>query len=201
MTDLLARSPSPMPPPASAMTVIGLFVSAPIAAFRVPHAREYLESYPCPPPATVYGALLSLVGETARSAHDGSELAIAQLSHPARSVVLRTLWRVKGLQTSAGTNENKRPDFQELLSDVRLAVWVRSGEGETTLPSLAERVAAALANPHAVDRFGGLALGESTHLVDEVRVLRNDDGESGAFLVPASDGPLTLPLWPDHVGS
>lgn len=199
MTGVPTQSPSSSP--ASVRTVVGLFISAPIAAFRVPQAREYLESFQCPPPATVYGALLSLVGETARLAHVGAELAIAQLSHPARSVVLRTLWRVKDRQTSPGTNENKRPDFQELLSDVRLAVWVRWGEAETTFPSLAERVAAALANPRAVARFGGLALGESTHLVDEVRVLRNDDGESAVFLVPALDGPLTLPLWPDHVGS
>ena len=199
MTGVLTQSPSS--PPASAGDEVGLFISAPIAAFRVPQAREYLESFPCPPPATVYGALLSLVGETARLAHVGAELAIAQLSHPARSVVLRTMWRVKGMQTSPGTNENKRPDFQELLSDVRLAVWVRIGQAEQARPSLAERVATALANPRAVSRFGGLALGESPHLVDELRLLRNDDGESAAFLVPAQEGPLTLPLWPDHVGS
>src|SRR5438067_4482029 len=109
MTQL--EAPRPSVPANSTSTVIALFISVPIAAFRVPQAREYLESFPCPPPATVYGALLSLVGETARHAHVGAELAIAQLSHPFRSVVLRTLWRVKGLQTSAGTNENKRPDF------------------------------------------------------------------------------------------
>jgi CRISPR-associated protein Cas5t len=199
MTGLAAQNPSS--PPASARAGVGLFISAPIAAFRVPQAREYLESFPCPPPATVYGALLSLVGETARLAHAGAELAIAQLSHPSRSVVLRTLWRVKALHTSPGTNENKRPDFQELLSDIRLAVWVRTGHAETASPSLAERVVAALRNPRAVTRFGGLALGESTHLVDELRPLRKDDGDTATFLVPAADGPLALPLWPDHVGS
>jgi CRISPR-associated protein Cas5t len=188
-------------PPALATTALGLFISAPITAFRIPQAREYLESFPCPPPATVYGALLSLVGETARLAHTGAELAIAQLSHPARSVVLRTVWRVKVLHTSPGTNENKRPDFQELLSGVQLAVWLRTGKAEAARPSLAERVAGALANPSGVARFGGLALGESTHLVDELRPLRDDDGETAAFLVPAPDGPLALPLWPDHVGS
>lgn len=182
-------------------TVVALFISAPIAAFRVPQAREYLESFPCPPPATVYGALLSLVGETARFAHAGAEVAIAQLSHPARSVVLRTLWRVKDPHKNPGTDENKRPDFQELLCDVRLAVWVRAGQAESAQPSLAERVVSALAIPSAVRRFGGLALGESTHLIDELRPLRGDDSETAVFLVRAPDGPLALPLWPDHVGS
>jgi hypothetical protein len=37
---------------------------------------------------------------------------------------------------------------------------------KTARPSLAERVAAALHKPRDVARFGGLALGESTHLVD-----------------------------------
>src|SRR6202044_1447868 len=43
--------------------VFRVFVSAPVASFRVPQAREYWETLPCPPPATVYGMLLSAVGE------------------------------------------------------------------------------------------------------------------------------------------
>ncbi len=180
---------------------LALFISAPLAAFRVPQAREYLESFEYPPPATVYGALLSLVGETSRFSHAGAELAIALLSRPDRSVVLRTLWRIKDPDLSPGTEENKRPDFQELLSGTRLAVWVRTGGAESARPSLAARVADAIASPVSIHRFGGLALGESTHLVDELRPLREADGGSGGFLEQADDGPLTLPLWPNHVGS
>lgn len=178
-----------------------LYVTVPVACFRVPQAREYLETLPCPPPSTAYGALLSLVGETSRSAHVGAEVALAMLGQPGRSVVLRTVWRVKDAKGAPGIGENKRPDYQELLTDVRLALWVRSGTDELARPSLAERVAMAVAAPASVRRFGGLALGESTHLVDEVRPLRNTDGEDGEFLVTDPAGALTLPVWPDHIGS
>ena len=50
-------------------------------------------------------------------------------------------------------------------------------------------------------RFGGLSLGESTHLVDEVRRLRPTDiAPTRAFLL-AERGRLSLPVWVDHVGS
>ena len=182
------------------MPAIALFCSAPLASFRVPQAREYLETLPCPPPSTAYGALLSLVGEIARARHAGCQLAYAMLSTPAKSVVLRTAWRVKDLGLLPGVDQNKRPDFQEVLSDVRLAIWLRPGGAEDA-PALADRVAAALHEPGAVTRFGGLALGESTHLIDELRELRSADGDRGRFLVPDDFGTLSLPLWPDHVGS
>ena len=58
-----------------------------------------------------------------------------------------------------------------------------------------------LDQPRQVDRFGGLSLGESTHLVDEVRRLRPTDvGPMRAFLL-AERGRLSLPVWVDHVGS
>jgi len=61
----------------------------------VPQAREYWETLPCPPPATVYGMLLSAVGEPNRIHHEGAEVALALLSAPELSVVVRTLWRMK----------------------------------------------------------------------------------------------------------
>jgi CRISPR-associated protein Cas5t len=137
--------------------MIGLFVSVPIASFRVPQAREYWETLPCPPPATLYGMLLAAVGEPNRLHHEGAELALALLSAPELSVVVRTLWRVKDRKLAPGVGENRRPDFQELLSNVRLAVWVRRGAAEAARPSLSDRVAAALARPSGINRFGGLS--------------------------------------------
>lgn len=182
------------------MEPIGLFVSVPVACFRVPRAREYFETYPCPPPSTVYGMLLSMVGEVNRRVHEGAEIAIAMLSEPAYSVVLRTLWRVKKHKEGPGLGENRRPDFQELLTDVQLAVWVRRGEGETSEMSLNERVKNSLAQPDSISRFGGLSLGESTHLVDEISHIKQW-AKSGRLLVTEDDGDLSLPIWPDHVGS
>jgi len=182
------------------MEPIGLYVSVPVACFRVPRAREYFETFPCPPPSTVYGMLLSMVGEVNRRVHEGAEIAIALLSEPDYSVVLRTLWRVKDRGEGPGLGNNRRPDFQELLTDVRLAVWVRKGDGEVGETSLSERVKNSLARPDSISRFGGLSLGESTHLVDEISSIRQN-AESGRLLVAEEDGDLSLPIWPDHVGS
>ena len=47
-------------------------------------------------------------------------------------------------------------------------------------------------------------MGESAHLVDELRPLRPGDDAAGAepaWLVRDDAGPLALPIWPDHVGS
>jgi CRISPR-associated protein Cas5t len=182
------------------MDGVTLFVSAPVAAFRAPYAREYLETLPCPPPATVYGMLLSLVGEAGRQTHVGADVALAMMSEPAVSTVIRTSWRLKS-GAPPGTGANKKPDYQELLTDVRLAVWVRPGAAEVAERSLAERVRAVVDREESPPRFGGLALGESTHLVDEVRRLRPEDGEDGRLLVADERGDLALPLWVDHVGS
>lgn len=179
---------------------IALFVSVPVASFRVPRAREYFETLPCPPPSTVYGMLLSLVGETNRHTHEGAELAMALVSQPGYSVVLRTLWRVKSKKQGLGQGENKRPDFQELLTRIHLVVWVRPGRSEAGT-TLCERVKEVLARPGGVVRFGGLSLGESTHLVDEVRLLRTEDHTEGRMLVRNEQGDLSLPIWPNHVGS
>jgi len=182
------------------MDTISLYISVPVACFRVPRAREYFETFPCPPPSTVYGMLLSMVGEVNRRIHEGAEIAMAMLSEPTYSVVLRTLWRVKDRHEGLGLSNNRRPDFQELLTDVRLAVWVRKGEHERGDKSLIDRIRATINQPDSVVRFGGLSLGESTHLVDEVSLL-NQQSSRGQLLMAEDDGDLSLPVWPDHVGS
>ena len=181
--------------------IVGLYISVPVACFRVPRAREYFETFPVPPPATVYGMLLSLVGETNRRVHETAEIAVAVLSEPAYSVVLRTMWRVKNKNDGLGLGNNRRPDFQELLTDVQLAIWIRAGENEPHELSLAERVQNALTNSAKVERFGGLSLGESTHLVDEVKPLDYEQIESCQLLLNEDDGDLSLPVWVDHVGA
>lgn len=182
------------------MQPLGLYVSVPMACFRVPRAREYFETFFCPPPATVYGMLLSMVGEIDRRIHEGAELAIALLSEPDCSVVLRTMWRIKKKENGPGQNENRRPDFQEILTDIRLAIWIRPGDETDREYTLYHRVQAALTQPNSITRFGGLSLGESAHLVDEVRPL-NTSGLKGQLLIIDDEGDLSLPVWPDHVGS
>jgi CRISPR-associated protein Cas5t len=98
---------------------------------------------------------------------------------------------------------NARPDYQELLTGVHLAIWLDSSGEVGGLPRLEERVALALDRPDQIDRFGGLSLGESTHMVDEVERLGvGRASDARAFLVdPANRGRLSLPVWVDHVGS
>jgi len=193
------------------MNSIGLSVEVPVASFRMPYAREYAESYEIPPPATVYGMLLSLVGEVDRYRHIGTRIAIArpdECAEPARSVILRTFRRIKHKPVS--DPRNARPDFQEILTHVSLVVWVESENESASTPTLVGRLDAALTKPETIERFGGLSLGESRDLVDSVSPLpvseNNYDGpyRSGAlchWLRRDDNGPLTMPYWVDHVGS
>jgi CRISPR-associated protein Cas5t len=78
-----------------------------------------------------------------------------------------------------------------------LAIWLDCVE-------LEERVRNALLNPASVNRFGGLSLGESTHMVDEVCLLERVHDRlppTGRTFLTAPKGRLTLPVWVDHVGS
>lgn len=178
-----------------------LFVSVPVASFRNPYAREYLETYPYPPPSTLYGLLLSCVGEESRNAHIGVEIAYALLDpKPYISRVLRTKWRIKDKNIPIGTGNNKVPDFQELLTGLKMIIWLRHGKNESTSPSLKERVKNILARPSCASRYGSLCLGESTHMVNDLREWRDIDGTTGDMLVPADeDGDISLPIWADHV--
>lgn len=178
--------------------MIGLRVTVPIACFRKALAREYLETEVLPPPATCYGFLLSLVGETDRRRHAGVRVTASLLRQSEISTVLRTVWRVKSLPL--GTSGNTRPDYQQLLTHVELVVWLDAG-GDSATPNLEQRVVTALDSPERIERFGGLSLGESTHLVDEVSRLPTDDRRVARTFLLRERGRMTLPVWVDHVGS
>jgi CRISPR-associated protein Cas5t len=180
--------------------MLGIRVTVPFACFRRGLAREYLETEQLPPPSTCYGFLLSLVGEKRRPRHAGCRVAPALLNRPEQSVVLRTVWRVK--KTPLGSPGNTRPDYQQLLSPIELVIWLDSRDEVGAATRLEERVAIAL-DPQRrgeIDRFGGLSLGESTHLVDSVNRFEPSDQKGSVFL-QAERGRLTLPVWVDHVGS
>lgn len=183
-------------------TRLGLRVHVPVACFRNPYARDYGETFPVAPPATLYGMLLSMVGEEDRDRHIGAALTIGRLRHSPVSSVLRTFYRWKDKDIMAGTN--RAPDYQELLTDVRLAVWVEDGDEQGDDATLRQRLEAALDDPASVDRFGALCLGESTHLVDGVWRFEQrpiDEDEALELLVPHPRGDLSLPIWADHIGS
>ncbi len=190
--------------------MIGVYVTVPVACFRKGLAREYLETEPLPPPSTCYGFLLSLVGETDRYRHIGCRIAPVLIGSPARSTILRTVWRTKSHTQGKGADKrpqymgdgnNRTPAQQELLTGVQLVLWLNSSGEELAGSSLEQRVENALTHPELLVRFGGLSLGESTHLVDEVKLFPGSAGKTGAIFVCSERGRLTLPVWVDHVGS
>jgi CRISPR-associated protein Cas5t len=122
------------------------------------------------------------------------------VNNPEVSVVLRTLWRVKSLKEPSGVGSNARPDYQQLMVNADLVVWCDSAAEPEPVSGLESRVALAIKEPSRVERFGGLSLGESTHLVNDVALLGAQVPHSRTFLL-ATEGALTLPVWVDHVGS
>lgn len=190
--------------------MIALKVTVPVACFRPGAAREFWETLPLPPPATVYGFLLSLVGETNRNSHIGVRCTAGIIGSPGKSTVLRRMWRIKELggtsNATQGNGANVRPDYQQLLTNVRLAVLLDSADESSGSEPLELRVRTALDRQqrHRIQRFGGLSLGESTHMIDEVSHWPSDGsvipGDARIFLLDPSGG-MTLPVWVDHVGS
>ena len=181
------------------MVSIAVYIDVPFATFRQSYAREYGKTYPVPPPSTVYGMLLSLVGETDANKHCGISLAIAMLSQPQKSVVLRQLrrFKVKDIHDA----RNTVPEHQEILSNTKFMVWLASGNDEAQ-PTLTERIQQVLANPSFNKRFGCLYLGESNDLVNVVKIVSDDyQSEARQWLIQDNRGELTLPYWVDHVGS
>jgi CRISPR-associated protein Cas5t len=171
--------------------LVPIRVEVPVCAFRPYASREYQDTFPVPPPTTVYGMLLSLLGvpREQKSNHRGVEIALAVASLPKRSKVFRKLRRGSDL-------ENTRPDYQDVLIDLTLWVWLRPGTDAAT-PTLSVRIPAALADPKTIDREGGLSLGESSYLVDAISV-DSKPPDRLIFLIPEESGFYSLPVWVDH---
>lgn len=168
-----------------------LLVEVPVCAFRPYASREYQDTYPVPTPASVYGMLLSMLGvpRADKAAHRGAEFALAVEAVPEQSKVLRKLRRGADL-------ENTRPDYQDVLTDLRLWVWVRRG-ADIGQPCLADRLRDALATRFAgITRAGGVSLGESSYLVNAVSTKAPPDALT--FVVPDASGFYSLPVWVDH---
>lgn len=176
-----------------------LKIDVPIASFPTSRSREYRETYPVPPPSTIYGMLLSIVGETDRYKHCGVKIAIALLSEPAKSISFRKIRRFKF--KNIGHLKNTRPDFQEILTNIELIVWVNEGEDKAK-PSLCDRISQAFANPSSVNRFSALSLGESRDLIDSIDLLTEvDPNLTLKYLNQDKHGNLSLPYWVDYESS
>jgi CRISPR-associated protein Cas5t len=141
-----------------------------------------------------------MIGEKDREVYKGAKIAIALLSEPEHSTVLRKMWRVKTVKAGPGIGNNAKPDFQELLSGIELLIWVQKGLEESEI-SLKEKLEEAMNDPKSISRFGSLCLGESTHLVNDVSWAKEKLNSKFQLLRPVAQGQLSLPIWVDHVGS
>ena len=178
---------------------IALQVEVPVACFRDSRAREYIATYPVPPPSTVYGMLLSTVGEENRFRHCGVKLAIAMLSETAKSRVIRRVRRFK--DRDPNSSKNSKPDYQELLTGIKFVVWI-DATADKSLPNLVERLHQAMTDPSSVVRFGNICLGESRDLVNSIDLLTNEHQQGALkWLTQDEYGELTLPYWIDRLGS
>src|SRR5260370_9007937 len=92
-------------------------VEVPVCAFRPYASREYQDTFPVPPPSSVYGMLLSLLGvpRDQKEIHRGAEMALAVERLPRRSKVFRNLRRGSDL-------EDTRPDYHDLLMALLLCL-------------------------------------------------------------------------------
>lgn len=182
------------------MQPIQLYLDCPCTSFPRSFARDYKETYRYPPPSTVYGFLLSLVGEVDMLAHLGVKLAIGLIGDdPPISRIVRKQRHHKFSKTHMGTyptSKFSKPNHQELLTDLQVSVQIDSSEEQATV-KLAERVAIALSNPSQITRFGGLSLGESWAMINGIRTYREEDG-SIRWLVKDNRGLISLPVWIDR---
>jgi len=169
--------------------MLWLEVTAPICSFRVPWAREYAESYPVPPPSTVFGMLLSLVGEWNRTQYIGVELALAFAEIPAQSRLLRKIFRYKSKNLKAPCNS--RPDYKVVVTGVHFWVGIKG--------KLSSTIANAFADPSTVNRANGLSLGENQDLIDSISIA-TEPPQNAIWLVKSNSGSLCLSYWADYTG-
>lgn len=168
-------------------------------------AREYQETYPAPPPSTIYGMLLSLVGVERRekSRHAGLRIAVALAENTRASLwqrrekgrIFRKFRRVAQSKKNADPLADRRPDYQELLLGLEFWLWIDDSQARYPLSSIIRRAL----NPDKrgeIVRHGALCLGESSHMINDVKV-EHPHGR-GRFVAPCPTGLLSMPVWSDH---
>ncbi|OCQ92071.1 CRISPR-associated protein Cas5 [Limnothrix sp. PR1529] len=176
------------------------YLDCPCTSFPRSFARDYKETYQYPPPSTVYGFLLSLVGEEDLTAHLGVQLAIGLIGQaPPISRILRKQRHHKFSKQHLGTyptSQFSKPNFQEILTDLKLVLRVDSSHEVATV-GLLDRLSIALTTPEKIRRFGGLSLGESWAMINGMRLYRETDGPV-RWLIKDPRGLIGLPVWIDR---
>ena len=185
--------------------ILVLWVDVPMTGLRPMWAREYQETYPAPPPSTIYGMLLSLVGveRKDKSRHAGVRIAVALAENTRESLwlrrekgrIFRKFRRVAQSKKDADPLADRRPDYQEILLGLEFWLWIDDSQASSPLSS---EIRGAL-DPEKrgeIVRHGALCLGESSHMVNEVKA--EPPYGKGCFVAPCLTGFLSMPVWSDH---
>jgi CRISPR-associated protein Cas5t len=184
--------------------MITVYAEVPFASFRKSFARSFAETYSLPPPSTVYGMLLSLVGEHFRKRHEGVRLAFAYKKTPKIATTIRKLSRYKYGIPSKQSSLGNAPDFVETLCGIEFLCWIDSSleipdsEGISKGETLEQRILTALQNPKEITRQGVVCLGLSDDAVNDISLCETIEGEWHRLL-PNDKGSLELPVWADHI--
>jgi len=202
--------------------LIALYIESPYGEYRKSYARSYAETYMLPPPSTIYGMLLSAVGERFRNAHSGVRLGFAFRRIPRIATTLRKMSRLKYGVASKQASLGNAPEYIETLCGIEMICWIDSAN-ESAERTLESRLEEAMLEPERIDRYGLVSLGLSDDLVNEISMLTYENGawrtvvdkgtvgrmlgdENGPWnawmrLVPDDRGTIELPVWVDHLGS
>ena len=185
--------------------ILVLRVDVPMTGLRPMWAREYQETYPAPPPSTIYGMLLSLIGveREHKDRHAGLRIAIAMAENTQDSFwqrrengrVFRKFRRVAQTKKNADPMADRRPDYQELLLGLEFWLWI--DDSQARRPLCGEiRKALDPEKRCEIVRHGALCLGESSHMVNEVK--KDRPRGRGRFVAPHEKGFLSMPVWSDY---
>lgn len=166
-------------------------ITVPYSSLRVYRSRQNIKTHRVPPYSSVYGMLLSRIGEIDKFKYRGVEIAIALLSNPSVSKLLRKIRRFKSSDINA--ENNSTPEYQEILTGLRFIVAIRDANGV----DLADKIAESIKHPGNFPRFGALYLGESDNIVTSF-VSAKDNYPELSWVVKSEMGDYYLPHWIDH---
>lgn len=180
------------------MNILTLRIDVPITAFRPNWSREYQDTYYFPPPSTIYNMLLSLTGTdwTEKQKYSGIEIAIALEGSaiPFPSKVFKKFRRL-GQSSEADPLSSRRPDYQEILLNLIIWIWLNNGKcAEDFLSKV--KTALNKEKQKEIIRYGGLSLGESSFLINSIRI--EQPAVKGLYLYNDDGGSVNLPVWVHH---
>ena len=185
--------------------ILVLRVDVPMTGLRPMWAREYQETYPAPPPSTIYGMLLSLVGVERKDKHKhvGMRIAFALAENTEDSLwrkrekgrIFRKFRRIARMKYDADPLADRRPDYQELLLGLEFWLWVDDAQARHPLCNEIRKALDPEQRGEIV-RHGALCLGESSHMVNEVT--KDRPHGKGRFVAPSEKGFLSMPVWSDY---